>query len=100
MLWICNSTTRTLNGECGVCILVFKNLSAHVYLYFSQPQPYPQQLSMPLSFETDELYMAGRAVNALAMNQYIVGCKATREAAMVDCGDVPDVFLHWARQRE
>ncbi len=54
---------------------------------------------MPLSFETEQLYFAGRAVNALAMNQYIVGCKATKEAAFVDCGASPDLFLAWAQDR-
>mmetsp|Transcript_45868 Transcript_45868/g.106626 ORF Transcript_45868/g.106626 Transcript_45868/m.106626 type:complete len:262 (+) Transcript_45868:57-842(+) len=37
--------------------------------------------------ETDRHIVAGRPVTAFQMNQYIVGCKVSKECALVDCGD-------------
>lgn len=54
------------------------------------------QESMPLELETSRLHLVGRAVNALAMNQYMVACKSTGAAAFVDCGASPTLFLNWA----
>lgn len=31
-------------------------------------------------------------------SQYIIGCRETREAAFVDCGEPPERFLSWAEK--
>ncbi len=42
----------------------------------------------------DEPYLiAGRPVGGFMMNQYVIGCTKTREAAIVDAGGDPDMFL-------
>jgi hypothetical protein len=54
---------------------------------------------MSIGFETEAYCIAGRPTNTLAMNQYIIACKATRRAALIDCGESPERFLAWCEQR-
>lgn len=43
--------------------------------------------------------IAGRPVGPFAMNQYIVACTRTGEAALIDSGGDPRLFLSFAEQR-
>lgn len=42
---------------------------------------------MRVLHQTEGAVIAREAVTALAMNQYIVSCRTTRQAAMIDCGE-------------
>ena len=48
--------------------------------------------------------IAGGAVNQFAMNQYILGCTSTKQAAIIDCGASSkaelDSFLAWMDERK
>eukprot|EP00906_Rhabdomonas_costata_P005920 RCo008768 len=51
--------------------------------------------------ETPEFVVMKAAVNAFQMNQYLLGCKRTGEAALVDCGDTESQrWLEAARVRK
>ncbi|CAM9149752.1 unnamed protein product, partial [Ectocarpus fasciculatus] len=43
--------------------------------------------------DTKDLFVVRRPVGAFAMNQYLIACKNTREAAIVDSGEDPAVFF-------
>lgn len=47
--------------------------------------------------------IAGAPVNAFAMNQYILACTSTKQAAIIDCGASSqselDPFLSWMKER-
>ncbi|EDQ85534.1 uncharacterized protein MONBRDRAFT_34241 [Monosiga brevicollis MX1] len=62
-------------------------------------------------FESADVVVAGRPTGALAMNQYMVACKArararhgsliffsqhTKQACFIDAGESPSIFGHWA----
>ena len=42
--------------------------------------------------DTKDLFIVRRPVGSFAMNQYLIACKKTREAAIVDSGEDPSVF--------
>lgn len=46
--------------------------------------------------DTASVIVAGMPVGPFAMNQYLVGCKATGTAAIIDAGGAPDPFLAFA----
>ena len=50
------------------------------------PDDVPQLL-----LDTDRISIFRRAVGPFAMNQYLIGCKSTKEAAFVDSGEDPDI---------
>eukprot|EP00937_MAST-01D_sp_MAST-1D-sp2_P006228 g6228.t1 len=43
--------------------------------------------SIPVLVDTDAVLVASQPVTPFAMNQYLVGCKKTGQAALVDAGD-------------
>ncbi len=50
-------------------------------------------------YRDDDVVIAGRPVGPFAMNQYIVGCTRSGEAALIDCGEEPSAFLDFAGKR-
>jgi len=43
--------------------------------------------------------VAGQPTGPFAMNQYVVACAATGEAALIDCGGPPELFLRFCDDR-
>ncbi|MCB9532863.1 MAG: MBL fold metallo-hydrolase [Myxococcales bacterium] len=50
-------------------------------------------------FRHDGALVAGRPVGPFAMNQYLVACPKTQEAALIDCGGPPDLFARFCEER-
>jgi glyoxylase-like metal-dependent hydrolase (beta-lactamase superfamily II) len=46
--------------------------------------------------DSASVLVAGMPVGPFAMNQYLVGCKATGAAAIIDAGGAPEPFLDFA----
>ena len=44
---------------------------------------------------TPRCVIAGSPVNALSMNQYLIGCRRTRQAFLLDCGDGDNGLAPW-----
>lgn len=51
-------------------------------------------------FQHEPFLVAGRPVGPFAMNQYLIACTTTREAAIVDSGGDPDLFLTFCEERD
>ena len=45
------------------------------------------------------VHVLGSPVGPLGMNQYLVGCPETKEAALIDCGGSPEPFIKMAQEK-
>lgn len=43
--------------------------------------------------DTEDILIVQRPVGAFQMNQYFIGCKSSKEAALIDCGEDPSEFF-------